>query len=273
MIHGTRPKPELHSHQPDRTRSLQPDDAGSDARFTRTTQPSPEQDTSGRKSSLTPHPLADRVSDLAICSHLPLLSSSTPPRFRLHTYASRRSRSAQLKIENRTEGRWEAAVAVAVSIARGHDACYPFTAVGAADGATVTDERRTDYYLSAAEQAGESAGSLGWRRRHRAWLPRQGHGAAPGLCRAVARLAALLAPRRGGNAARPRANRPARGSDTEARTGRAETHAQVSRGCQGGARRTANSRTRKKPPPWLRAGRMREGTFGVDLREAGARHC
>lgn len=55
--------------------------------------------------------------------------------------------------------------------------------------------------------------------------------------------------------------------------GRAETHAQVSRGCQGGARRTANSRTRKKPPPWLRAGRMREGTFGVDLREAGARHC
>ena len=150
--------------------------------------------------------LIDRLSDLAICTPLPLLSSSTPPRFRLHTYASRRSRSAQLKIENRTEGRWEAAVAVAVSIARGHDACYPFTAVGAADGATVTDERRTDYYLSAAEQVGESAGSLGWRRRHRAWLPRQGHGAAPGLCRAVARLAALLAPRRGGNAARPRAN-------------------------------------------------------------------
>jgi hypothetical protein len=173
----------------------------------------------GRKSSLTLHPLADRVSDLAICSHLPLVPSSTPPRFRLHTYASRRSRSAQLKIENRTEGRWEAAVAVTVSIARGHDACYPFTAVGAADGATVADEHRTDYYLSAAEQAGESAGSLGWRRRHRVWLPRQGHGAAPGLCRAVARLAALLAPRRGGNAARPRANRPARGTDTEARTG------------------------------------------------------
>jgi hypothetical protein len=61
-------------------------------------------------------------------------------------------------------------VAVAVSIARRHDACYPFTAVGAADGATVTDERWTDYYLSAVEQAGESAGSLGWRRQHRAWL-------------------------------------------------------------------------------------------------------
>jgi len=55
--------------------------------------------------------------------------------------------------------------------------------------------------------------------------------------------------------------------------GCAETHAQASRGCQGGSRRTANSRTREKPPPWLGAGRRGEGTFGVDLREAGARHC
>jgi hypothetical protein len=36
--------------------------------------------------------LIDRLSDLAICTPLPLLSSSTPPRFRLHTCASRRSR-------------------------------------------------------------------------------------------------------------------------------------------------------------------------------------
>ena len=164
-------------------------------------------------------------------------------------------------------------MAVAVSIARGHDACYPFTAVGAADGATITDERRTDYYLSAAEQAGESAGSwvgdgdtaLGFHDRDT--VQRQG-------------CAALL----------PGWQHSSRHAEVEmlrdlARTvrhavlirrharGRAETHAQVSRGCQGGARRTANSRTRKKPPPWLRAGRMREGTFGVDLREAGARHC
>lgn len=163
-------------------------------------------------------------------------------------------------------------MAVAVSIVRGHDARYPFTAIGA-DGATVTDERWTDYYPSAVQQAGESAGSLGWRRRHRAWLPRQGHGAAQWLRRAVARLAALLAPRRGGNAARPRANRPAHGTDSEARMGpRRDPRAGLA-WLPGGSRRTANSRTCKKPPPWLRAGRSGEGTFGVGLREAGARHC
>jgi hypothetical protein len=225
-----------------------------------------------RKSSLT-SPLADRVSDLAICSLLPLLSSSTPPRFRLHTYASRRSRSAQFKIENRTEGRWEAAVAVAVSIARGHDACYPFKAVGAADGATVTDERRTDYYLSAVEQAGESAGSLGWRRRHRAWLPRQGRCSARAAQRCCPTGSTPCATQRWKCCATSR--EPVRHAVLIRRRarGRPETHAQASRGCQGGSRRTANSRTRKKPPPWLRAGRRGEGTFGVELREAGARHC
>jgi len=49
-------------------------------------------------------------------------------------------------------------VAVVVSIARGHDASYPFRAIGAADGATLTGERGAGYYLSAVEKGGEPAG-------------------------------------------------------------------------------------------------------------------
>jgi hypothetical protein len=75
------------------------------------------------------------------------------------TYASRRSRESQAKIKNRTGHREEAAVAVVVSIARGHDASYPFKTIGAADGATITGERGAGYYLSAVEKGGEPAGT------------------------------------------------------------------------------------------------------------------
>jgi conjugative relaxase-like TrwC/TraI family protein len=50
-------------------------------------------------------------------------------------------------------------VAVVVSIARGHDASYPFKTIGAADGAAITGERRAGYYLSAVEKGGEPAGT------------------------------------------------------------------------------------------------------------------
>ncbi len=49
-------------------------------------------------------------------------------------------------------------MAVVVSIARGHDASYPFRTIGAADGATLTGERGAGYYLSAVEKGGEPAG-------------------------------------------------------------------------------------------------------------------
>lgn len=50
-------------------------------------------------------------------------------------------------------------MAVVVSIARGHDASYPFKTMGAADGATITGERGAGYYLSAVEKGGEPAGT------------------------------------------------------------------------------------------------------------------
>jgi conjugative relaxase-like TrwC/TraI family protein len=50
-------------------------------------------------------------------------------------------------------------VAVVVSIARGHDASYPFKTIGATDGATITGERGAGYYLSAVEKGGEPAGT------------------------------------------------------------------------------------------------------------------
>ena len=50
-------------------------------------------------------------------------------------------------------------MAVVVSIARGHDASYPFKAIGAADGATITGERGAGYYLSAVEKGGEPVGT------------------------------------------------------------------------------------------------------------------
>jgi hypothetical protein len=111
-------------------------------------------------------------------------------------------------------------VAVLVSIARGHSACYQFTTVGAADGATITGERGVGYYLSAMEKVGEPRLDLGRQRRRRAWLPRQGHGAARGLRRAAARPGAHLARCRARDTARPHANRPARGTDAKPRTGR-----------------------------------------------------
>ena len=49
-------------------------------------------------------------------------------------------------------------MAVVVSIARGHDASYPFKTIGAADGATITGERGAGYYLSAVERAASLLG-------------------------------------------------------------------------------------------------------------------
>jgi conjugative relaxase-like TrwC/TraI family protein len=50
-------------------------------------------------------------------------------------------------------------VAVVVSIARGHDAAYPFKTIGAAEGPVITGERGAGYYLSAVEKGGEPAGT------------------------------------------------------------------------------------------------------------------
>jgi hypothetical protein len=50
-------------------------------------------------------------------------------------------------------------VAVVVSIARGHDASYPFKTIGAAEGPVITGERGAGYYLSAVEKGGEPAGT------------------------------------------------------------------------------------------------------------------
>jgi conjugative relaxase-like TrwC/TraI family protein len=46
-----------------------------------------------------------------------------------------------------------------VSIARGHDASYPFKTIGAAEGPVITGERGAGYYLSAVEKGGEPAGT------------------------------------------------------------------------------------------------------------------
>jgi hypothetical protein len=46
-------------------------------------------------------------------------------------------------------------MAVVVSIARGHDASYPFKTIGAAEGTAITGEQDAGYYLSAVEQGGE----------------------------------------------------------------------------------------------------------------------
>jgi hypothetical protein len=80
------------------------------------------------------------------------------------------------------------------------------------------------------EKVGEPRLDLGRQRRRRAWLPRQGHGAARGLRRAAARPGAHLARRRARDTARPRANRPARGTDAKPRTGtRRDTRAGLGR--------------------------------------------
>ena len=50
-------------------------------------------------------------------------------------------------------------MAVVVSIARGHDASYPFKTIGAAEGPDITGQRGAGYYLSAVEKGGEPAGT------------------------------------------------------------------------------------------------------------------
>jgi hypothetical protein len=55
--------------------------------------------------------------------------------------------------------REEAVVAIAVNIARGHDASYPFKATGAAEDPVITGQCGAGYYLSAVEKGGEPAGT------------------------------------------------------------------------------------------------------------------
>jgi hypothetical protein len=50
-------------------------------------------------------------------------------------------------------------MAVVVSIARGHDAAYPFKTMGAGEGPDITGQRGAGYYLSATEKGGEPAGT------------------------------------------------------------------------------------------------------------------
>ena len=50
-------------------------------------------------------------------------------------------------------------MAVGLSIARGHDASYPFKTICGTDGATLTGRRGAGYYLSAMEKGGEPAGT------------------------------------------------------------------------------------------------------------------
>jgi hypothetical protein len=50
------------------------------------------------------------------------------------------------------------AVVVVVSIARGHDASYPFKSIGAADSATITAKRGAGRYESAVERVSEPVG-------------------------------------------------------------------------------------------------------------------
>jgi conjugative relaxase-like TrwC/TraI family protein len=65
--------------------------------------------------------------------------------------------SSRSKSELITEGK--AVVAVVVSIARGHDASYPFKTIGAAEGPDITGQRGAGYYLSAVDKGGEPAGT------------------------------------------------------------------------------------------------------------------
>ena len=50
-------------------------------------------------------------------------------------------------------------MAVVVSMARGHDASYPFKMTGTADGPVITGQCGASYYLSAVEKGGEPAGT------------------------------------------------------------------------------------------------------------------
>jgi conjugative relaxase-like TrwC/TraI family protein len=50
-------------------------------------------------------------------------------------------------------------VGVVVSIARGHDASYPFKTIGSAEGPVITGERGAGYHLSAVDKGGEPAGT------------------------------------------------------------------------------------------------------------------
>jgi hypothetical protein len=59
-------------------------------------------------------------------------------------------------------------VAVVVSIARGHDASYPFKTTGAAEGPLITGRCRAGYYLSAVENHLARSTTRG-RRHGSAW--------------------------------------------------------------------------------------------------------
>ena len=60
-------------------------------------------------------------------------------------------------------------MAVVVSIARGHDASYPFETTGAAEGPVITGQCGVGYYLPAVEKRDEPAGTrrLGFELAHR----------------------------------------------------------------------------------------------------------
>src|SRR5215468_751503 len=77
----------------------------------------------------------------------------------IHNTPMHQDDQGQFKIKNRTDDREEGRMAVVVSIARGHDASYPFKTIGAAEGLVITGERGAGYYLSAVEKRGEPAGT------------------------------------------------------------------------------------------------------------------
>ena len=72
-------------------------------------------------------------------------------------------------------------MAVVVSIARGHDASYPFKTIGAAEGPVITGERGAGYYLSAVEKGGVPAGTWVGNGAAELGFHDRGHGAARGL--------------------------------------------------------------------------------------------
>ena len=165
-------------------------------------------------------------------------------------------------------------MAVLVSIARGHSACYPFTTVGAADGATITGERGVGYNLSVVEKVGEPAGT---------WV---GNGAAElgfhdrdtvrreDFRRAAARPGAHLARRRARDTAWPRANRPAGGTDAKARRGtRRDTRAGLGRTAGWLHSHSELTHAQERAAMAGRPGAGAGSTFGVDSRGSGARHC
>jgi hypothetical protein len=134
-------------------------------------------------------------------------------------------------------------VAVPVSIARGRSACYQFTTVGAADGAAELGFHDRDMVRL------EDFAALLHDREHTL------RDAELGILRGLARTVRNAAPMR---------------SHAQAH---AEIHAQASGGGPGGSPRTANSRMPRTCRHGCRPGAGAGGTFGVDWRGPGARHC